>query len=207
MQKGKFIVLEGIDKSGTTTQTKLLTSYLIEKSKSNSIFSTREPTMDSLEGKMLREVIFKSNTDPYADRNLITYLFLKDRIYHTKIIKKHLEQGYHVVSDRYKYSTMAYQAAQGCDLEGLIDIQKDFLVPDLVLFLRLYVEDALKRPETDQHKETFDKANIEFHKKLDANYLAIYYKLMDEEPIFLIDASKPIEAVFEDIKKEVNKIL
>src|SRR3989344_6320358 len=181
MQKGKFIVLEGIDKSGTTTQTQLLGSYLLDKSKSYSVFLTREPTMDTLEGRMLRDVIFKSNTDPYEDRNLITYMFLKDRIYHNEVINKHLNQGYPVVSDRYKYSTIAYQAAQGCDLQGLIDIQKDFLVPDLVFFLYIEAEKALKRPETDQHKETFDKASIEFHKKLHANYLAIYYKLMDEE--------------------------
>lgn len=206
MNRGKFIVLEGIDKSGTTTQVSLLASYLFTKNKANSVFLTREPTMDSLEGKMLRDILFKRNTDPYADKSFITYMFLQDRIKHIEKIEFYLKNGTHVVSDRYKHSTIAYQAAQGLDFDGLIEIQKDFPVPDLTLILDINPEEAYKRPSTS-HAETFDKADEDFHKKIARNYLETFRKLKNKENVILIDGSLSIEKVSEFIRDEVDKIL
>jgi len=106
MDKGKFIVIDGIDGCGSTTQTTKLGANLIEKG--IKVHLTREPSQ-FLVGKLLRQYL-QNETAPIATDAL---LFAADRVehYYHEILPK-LEEGYVVVSDRYVEASVAYQSAQ-----------------------------------------------------------------------------------------------
>ncbi len=199
--KGIFIVVEGIDGAGKGYAMMRLQEYITGNSKKyDYILLTREPT-NSLLGRELREIL-ASESDPMAKSRKCLELFISDRKQHVeKHILPALQKGYVVLCDRYKYSTMAFQAAQGLPLEELIEVQKSFPTPDLVFLLDLPVEKAFARMSDRKKNEKFE--NVEFSKKVRRNYLEIAKKLSD--PIVVIDASKEKEAVFQQLKEELEK--
>ena len=109
MERGKFIVFEGIDGAGKTTQVKLLAERL--KALGKKVYITAEPTALP-SGKALREVlggkVKKSDTE-------IAVMFTLDRIAHNvdarSGIEKMLSEGAYVLCDRYYYSSLAYQGS------------------------------------------------------------------------------------------------
>ena len=109
-----------------------------------------------------------------------------------------------VLCDRYKYSTITYQTAQGIELEKTLDSQKEFLSPDIVFILRLHHNLAQKRIK-HKEKDEFEK-DIKFQKRLNKVFDKIP-KLFPKENTVFIDASKSIDEIFEDIKQEVDKII
>ena len=137
MEQGKFIVLDGIDGSGTSTHSALLVKYLFEKDKKNVVLLTREPTKLSpyglelrrrLTGNLLPEETVINDADYWAN------LFINDRQWHiNKVVMPSLQLGLQVVSDRYDLSTIAYQSAQGRDMDELIRKHEGLQVPDLTI--------------------------------------------------------------------------
>ncbi|PIY59718.1 dTMP kinase [Candidatus Wolfebacteria bacterium CG_4_10_14_0_8_um_filter_37_11] len=203
--KGKFIVLDGLDGSGKGTQVKLLANYFFDSNKKNHIFLTREP-YNSEHYEEIRKLL-KSGLNPRDNAERLAELFVADRRVHAALIESLLSQGIDVVSDRYKYSTLAYQQTQGISLQKLIDMHKGILIPDLTLIIDTLAEIALERiikDEGREYKEVFEQKD--FQEKLRENYLAFSEQLADEK-IIVIDGNKSIAKVFESIKKEVEKIL
>jgi len=203
--KGKFIVLDGLDGSGKGTQVKLLANYFFDSNKKNHIFLTREP-YNSEHYEEIRKLL-KSGLNPRDNAERLAELFVADRRVHAALIESLLSQGIDVVSDRYKYSTLAYQQTQGISLQKLIDMHKGILIPDLTLIIDTLAEIALERiikDEGREYKEVFEQKD--FQEKLRENFLALSKQLPDEK-IIIIDGDKPIAKVFESIKKEVEKIL
>lgn len=197
---GKLIVIEGIDGSGTTTQAAKLAEYLFKK-EGYHIFLTKEPTGFETGREIKRKLKedkaaginpFKEKGEEYAE------LYVRDRGRHVKgAIVPYLEQGVHVVCDRYKYSTFAYQQAQGQDLDKLIEMHKGLVVPDLILILDLPAEEALRRRVGSKTTpELFEK--LEFQEAVRTNYLALKDKL-SEENIVVVDGAKSIEEVHKEI--------
>ena len=143
--KGKFIVFEGTDGSGKSTQMKMLGKYL--KAKGISVYGTHEPT-DSPFGALLRACLTgRVETDERA----IAALFAADRIDHitnsVNGIMKKLEEGTTVLCDRYYFSSFAYNGGF-VPLEWVIELNKpalNLLRPDLTAFLDLPAEERLKR--------------------------------------------------------------
>jgi dTMP kinase len=135
---GKFIVFEGIDGSGKTTQARLLTDTL--RSRGKEVLLTAEPS-DSPEGLVLRAVTSRPGPEEEAR------LFTEDRRHHVEhVIRPALEAGLVVVCDRYVYSSVAYQGARGIDPERIISANRPFLVPpDVILLLEVPVDQALDR--------------------------------------------------------------
>src|SRR4030043_67748 len=115
---GKFIVIEGLDGSGQSTQTGLLRDFLIKKGQE--VILTKEPTRDSEAGKKIKEILDeKIRIEPQKLQDL----FAQDRKEHLeKLIVPALKEGKTVISDRYFFSTFAYGAADGLDLEWLIKL-------------------------------------------------------------------------------------
>ena len=149
----------------------------------------------------------KSGLNPRDNAERLAELFVADRRVHAALIESLLSQGIDVVSDRYKYSTLAYQQTQGISLQKLIDMHKGILIPDLTLIIDTLAEIALERiikDEGREYKEVFEQKD--FQEKLRENYLAFSEQLADEK-IIVIDGNKSIAKVFESIKKEVEKIL
>jgi len=197
-----FIVFEGIDGCGKTTQVRKLAKYLFDLNKYNHVLLTREPYKQ-------REIrnILKSNNDPYSQKEKLTQLYVEDRKEHVEeSIKPALEKNIIVISDRYKYSTICYQAAQGQDMQKLIEVHNNLPVPDYIFIIDTPTEIAFKRMEIDSREKNhkFEK-NKEFLEKVRQNYLKIK-EIFPNEKIIVIDGRKPINEIFEKIKEFFNNI-
>jgi len=198
-KKGKFIVIDGLDGCGKGTQVKLLANYIFDNDKKNHVFLTREPYNSEHYGEIRR--LLKEGINPKDNAELLTELFVKDRRAHAELIDNFLNRGIHVVCDRYKYSTFAYQQAQGVALKKLIEMHKGILSPDLTIIPDVPVDTILERIAKDgnrSHKEVFEQKD--FQEKLRENFLALPTVLPDENIVF-IDGNKSTERVFESIKE------
>lgn len=208
MEQGKFIVLEGIDGSGTSTQGPLLVKYLFEKDKRNIVVLTREPNELNPEGEEVRRRLQKKllpEEQDIHDPLYWTNLFIANREGHAKFFSPLLKLGLQTISDRYKLSTIAYQSAQGMDMDGLIKRHEGLPIPDLTLLLDISTQIAQKRMDNSrQEREYFEE--IDFQEKVQQNYLLAAQKLSASERIVVIDGSKPIEDVAKEIQQEVNKL-
>lgn len=204
MQRGKFIVLEGIDGSGKGSVGKMLASYLYDRAKSTHLFLTREP----YDSPFLAEIrkLLKETSDPKENARQLAELFVKDRKIHAEVISRHLEEGTHVICDRYKHSTLVFQQAQGLSLNELIKMHDGVLTPDLTIILDVSEEVALKRILGDSkrtHLEVFERS--EFLKKLRGLYLALPGQL-PKERIVVVDGDGTPEAVFARVRAEVDQL-
>lgn len=191
--RGRFLVLEGIDGSGKSEQARRLAAWL--EAQGHRVVSTREPT----DGDFGRRYRAWARGEFEATPEQVLELFLADRREHLKqVVAPALERGELVVCDRYKHSTLAYQAAQGIDrarLRALFDAP-EFLAPDLVLWLRVPVATALARMGASA-TERFERA--EFLERVEAEYARLGLEA--------IDASGPVDAVERAIRARVELAL
>ena len=149
LEKGIFIVLEGIDGSGKTTQaSRLADSFVLS---GIDAVMTREPT-DGQWGRRIREIA-KNGRDGVSLQDELE-IFLKDREEHVKeFIQPALDEGRVVVCDRYYYSTMAYQGALGLDPAEIRRLNEDvnkFPKPDLVIMIEIEPWQGISRIEKDR---------------------------------------------------------
>ena len=195
---GKFIVIEGLDGSGQSTQASLLKDHL-------SAVLTKEPTKDSLAGKKIKKILEEKETISSLE---LQKLFTEDRKEHLEnIVIPALEKGNTVISDRYFFSSFAYGSSDGLDLDWLIEINKDFLLPDLTIILKVAPELCLKRIERRgspvtlfEKTEKLEKVWAEYERlanKFDNVYINVY----------IIDGEKSIKEVFDEIKALVSSQL
>ncbi|HHQ45028.1 MAG TPA: dTMP kinase [Candidatus Altiarchaeales archaeon] len=155
-----FIVLEGIDGCGKSTHAKDLGKWLGEKG--FDVVLTAEPT-NSKTGMWIREVLGGKAT---ADPETLALLFTADRSQHVKsLILPALDSEKIVVCERYYYSTIAYQAAQGVSWSWLVKINEFAPKPDLTILLDIPLDAAVSRYSGD---EIFEKR--EFLAKVRENY-------------------------------------
>lgn len=140
MAEGIFIVIEGIDGTGKSTQAKRLADWLSLQGRQ--VVLSREPTAGPW-GQKVRE---SASTGRLSPEDELQY-FLNDRREHVEeLIKPSLEAGKFVILDRYYFSTMAYQGARGFDPQEIRRKNELFApVPDLLLIMDLDVEAALIR--------------------------------------------------------------
>ncbi len=204
MKRNFFIVFEGLDGSGKSTQVKLLADKL-EKAGFN-VYTTSEPT-DSPVGSLIRN-IFQHKLE--ADHRTIAALFAADRLDHllnkTNGILKKLEEGYTVISDRYYFSSYAYHGTH-MSMDWVIDansLSADLLRPDLNIYIDISPEISMKRlnngrSSTELYETTENLYNV--RKK----YLEAFEKLKLKETVFITDGNRPAELISKDIWEEVSK--
>jgi dTMP kinase len=189
---GKFIVFEGIDGSGKSTQAEKTFQNL-----SNSVL-TKEQT-EGLMGQAVQKILnHKYKTSPLA----LQILFTSDRADHIfKEIEPYLKQGKTVVSDRYALSTIAY-GGKDCDIEYLKRINSIFRKPDLTIIIDTDVDTALSRlNKRVEDEELFEKK--EFLEKIRKNYL----DLIDYYPnTHIIDGNGSIEEVNKKVMSLVSEL-
>ncbi len=170
-KKGLFIVFEGIDGSGKTTQIERLANYIRRKDKYQDVLLTKEPTWRAEELKK----ILATQKDVYSGGEECANHFLEDRRIHTYgQILPELKQRSHVLCDRFILST-AYQFTQGVELSVLIKMHNDRQIPtpDLTYFVDTSVDECIRRRlERGEPPEKFEK-DIGFQEKLRDNYLLI----------------------------------
>lgn len=195
----QFFVFEGIDGSGKTTVSRLVSEALLTKSIPN--LWHREPT-DSVYGKKIREFL-QGKLKLTKEEQIET--FIADREYSVKeIILPTLKGGKSIIQDRYYFSTAAYQ---GRDEEHAAEIlykneDKGFPEPNRVYFLDLSPEESAdRRKSRGGREEVFDEDSEQ--ERIYQNYLAI----LPESTIF-VDATAELEEVVafcvEDILKSLE---
>jgi len=192
---GKFIVLEGLDGSGQSTQAELLKDFLLREG--HQIVLTKEPTLDSEAGKKIKKALDKKTK---VEAEELQKLFTEDRKDHIKnLIKPTLKAGKMVISDRYFFSTFAYGVSDGLDLNWLIKINDNFLLPDLTFILKVSPEVCLQRIEKRGGGIKL------FEKKEKLARVWQTYEILPSwfENVYMIDGEKSIKEVFPQIKEVV----
>lgn len=195
---GKFIVFEGLDGSGVSTQIDLLMKYL--KEKKIKVHLTAEPTRYLIGGLIKSWLSHDWKSTPEC----LQLLFTADRAYHLeKEIIPLLKKGITVISDRYLFSTLAYGGLEIKDRQWLFDINKKFILPDFTIFLDVSPEICVERiKKTRVSLELFEEK--EKLRKVRKNYHEIFKRFKN---IYIINGAKPIKEVFNEIKKIINKEL
>ncbi|MBE6590058.1 MAG: dTMP kinase [Ruminococcaceae bacterium] len=196
--KGRFIVFEGIDGAGKTTQIELLEKRL--RAEGRAVFRTAEPT-ESVSGGLLRDAL-SGNTRRSACE--MAALFTLDRIFHNvnpvNGIEKMLSSGYDVISDRYYYSSMAYQGSEtdAVWVKNMNLACPEIRRPDLCIFLDLTPEESMKRIKggraTQEIYETYEKLSAVRDK-----FYRVFEELKETERICIINAARSIEVIHEEI--------
>lgn len=185
-----FIAFEGLDGSGSSTQSRLLAQRLEKNGKPSLL--TKEPTSDTHIGKLIREILqHKWSASPEG----LQLLFSADRAEHLKNeIEPALDGGQVVITDRYLFSTLAY-GGMSVDMEWLKFLNKNFRLPDITFLFKLDPEECIKRiAGRGSDYELFEKAE-----KL-AKIWENYEKIAEEfSNIQVIDASQSIEEIAEEI--------
>ena len=203
-KKGFFIVLEGGDGTGKSTQAKLIKEY-IENKYNKSVVLTREPGgVDTAE--MIREIILNQDIDPITE----ALLFASARREHlVKKVIPALNEDKIVICDRFLYSSLAYQGhARKIGIENVYNINSyavEDCFPDLTIMLDLNAKDGIDRILNNRTNEInrLDKEGLEFHSNVREGYKIVSELYKDE--LVKVDASKSIEGVFEDIKAIIDK--
>lgn len=194
MSQGLFIVIEGIDGTGKSTQSKRLAEWF--RSRGREVVLSREPT-DGPWGKKLRE----SATTGRLSAEEELECFLNDRREHVEMsIKPALAEGKVVILDRYYFSTMAYQGARGFDPAEIRRRNEAFAPqPDLLLVLDLSVESAHGRIGARG-----DTANEFEQRDTLSRCREIFLSLRDEPFACVIDAEPSLNEVTADILSVVT---
>ncbi len=191
-----FIVFEGLDGSGTTTQLELLKQYFLGKK----AWFTAEPT-DIETGKFLRSILKGSIT---VEPKTLAYLFAADRcehLYGNNGILHNINNGNTVFCDRYIFSSLAYQSAQ-CGPELPRRLNEEFPLPEYLLYFDIDSEISLSRVSSrNGQKEIFEKSDIQ--KQTQAEYTNIIqeYNTQPSEgmKVIIINASQSVEKVHKNI--------
>ena len=215
---GKFIVFEGVEGGGKTTQLQLLKDWLLEKKQSRELSSklinlevivTREPGGTKL-GQALRELLL--NTDISGEQiqeRAELLLYAADRSQHIEnLIKPYLEKGAIVLCDRFTDSTIAYQGyGRGLDLEliqKLNHIATGGLKSDLTFWLDIDVKIGLNRAKNRGKIDRMEQADIQFHQRVQQGY----QELAKSNPLIVrIDANLTTDKVQEQIQEVLRQKL
>lgn len=193
--RGFFIVFEGVDGGGKSTQIKLLTEYLVEKG--YDVEHHMEPTKGEI-GSLLWS--YMKSKDRSFSPQTEALLFAADRIEHGKVIVKALEEGKVVISDRYVHSSLAYQGAAGVDVEWMKRLNKHALKPDLVILLDIDPENSLKRV-SGREKTVFEESV--YLRKVRSQYL----RYAEAGELTVVDANCSIDEMHQRIRSLVDELI
>ncbi|MCX8149907.1 MAG: dTMP kinase [Candidatus Bathyarchaeota archaeon] len=192
-KKGVFIVIEGLDGSGKTTQAKLL----VAKLRRYKAVYTAEPSKGKIGKFIRRRVLYGAKRFPTAVEAL---LFAADRLEHIQNeVLPALAEGCVVVSDRYIYSSLAYQGSAGLSLEWIEAVNRHALKPDFALFIDVDPKDVEARLK--RRKSVME--NIETQLKV----RQIYQSFIEKGELVKVDGNKPKELVAEEVLKQVLAFL
>ncbi len=205
MKKNLFIALEGIDGSGKSTMVKLLSEKL--KKDGHKVYCTFEPT-DSPIGSVIKNILTHRIE---ADHRTIAGLFVADRLDHllnnTNGILKKMKEGYTVITDRYYFSSYAYQGTH-MPLDWVIEansLSAELLRPDLNIYIDISPDISMMRLNKERSSiELYE--TIENQRKVRDKYLEAIEKLKSKENIFITDGNRSPELIAADIWNEISQL-
>jgi len=194
-RRGFFICIEGLDGCGKTTQARLLVKAL--RKRGYDAIYTAEPSRGKI-GKFIKRYCL------HGERRVSTIvealLFAADRYEHVENeIIPALEQGKIVVSDRYVYSSLAYQGAAGLSLDWIRRINQHAVTPDLAIYLDVEPETVIKRLKPERSV----MENLETQRKV----REVYTKLVEEGELVKVNGNLTKEEVAKEILRLVLESL
>lgn len=197
MNKGKFIVIEGIGASGKDTQVELLEKYL--KENKIDVLVTREHTRDTSLGILIEKIIKKQ--EEQIDGQALQLLFISDRRNHfIKVIKPALMEGKMVIGNRYYPVNVAYSGEKW--REKFLKINQMVVGrPDLVLIIDVPAKVALERMDKRGDHDIFDK--LKTMKKCRSGYK--WYVKNSGDKCVMINGVGTREEVFGRVLKLIKK--
>ena len=200
---GLFIVFEGGDGAGKTTQIEKLAEFL--RSKNREVLVTREPG-GTVMGKSIRDWLLEQ-TEVEVDPKSEALLFAADRAHHMQtLIRPALAASKIVIGDRHIDSSVAYQGvARNLGIENIKNISLwavDGILPNLIIVLDIDVEVGQSRLN---RKDRLDRESKEFHEKVNKAYLEL--AAMNPEKYLVIDAQLPIDEIARQIQDRVEKLI
>ena len=194
-KRGKFICIEGLDASGKTTHAHSLVRSLLERG--YEALYTTEPSSGQI-GKFVRRYILqRKERVPIVVEAL---LFAVDRVDHIeRIIKPAVKEGKIVVSDRYLYSSLAYQGGAGLDLNWINEINEFALSPDLAIYIDVPPEIVIRRLR--RKKSVME--NLHTQRRVQE----VYVRLVNERYLVPINGNRAKHKVAEDVLSTVLNFL
>ena len=205
--RGKFIVIEGIDGCGKTTQIEEISRWLPTSGlmgENSKLIKTREPG-GSLLGKKLRNLILDNNKNNKPSSLAELLLYSADRAEHvSKIIGPELEKQNWVISDRFADSTLAYQGyGRNINLDIIKNIESIVCQgkkPDLTIFLEISAEESVLRRK-NLIPDRMESEGINFLQKVNEGF-----KLIAKEKNWkVISATQNIDTISREIKETLIK--
>lgn len=206
MKKGIFIAFEGIDGSGKSTQIQLLMKKIEEKS--IRCYQTCEPSSGPI-GSLTRQILTGRIK---TDNRVIAAMFAADRLDHLLnpidgIVSK-IEEGIHVISDRYYFSSYAYHSVD-VPMDWVIKTNEEsakVLRPDLTVFIDISAKEAMDRITKNRfHTELFEKESR--LSKVRENYLKAFELMKVEEKVLIVDGTKTPQEIGNIIWQAVEPML
>ena len=205
MEKGRFIVFEGIDGAGKSTQIQLLANRLKELGRR--VYCTAEPT-ESVSGGLLRDALGGVSKRTSCE---LAAMFVLDRIFHNvnpvNGIEKMLADGVDVICDRYYYSSLAYQGSliDGAWVHDMNLNCPEIRIPDLCIFLDLTPQQSMARISkgrvTTEIYETEEQLT-----KVRNQFLSVFESLKGRDNIRIVNAAGTIEEIHGNICSIVDEL-
>jgi dTMP kinase len=218
-QRGLFIVFEGGEGAGKTTQVKLLADTLRAARPGHEVVTTAEPGGTDLGARIRALVLDCEAMDPRAE----TLLYLADRAEHiARVIRPALERGATVISDRFHDSTLVYQGyARGLGLHRIEELSTWILGPvrpDLVIVLDVDPTVGLARAGRRSDTNRFEAEKLAFHHRVRTGFLALVAEQQklragDSEwgtrtpYYFVVDARQDVETVAHEVQKLASTLI
>ena len=206
--KGKFIVIEGIDGSGKTTQINKLSKWLNGTNlipENNQLVITREPGGTKL-GKAIRSLLLDTSKEKVPDSITELLLYAADRAQHVnEIIRPSLKKGDWVISDRFTGSTLAYQGyGRKLDIkliEDLETISTQGIYPDITFLLDIPVDESIRR-RINREDDRIEKEGREFLSNVSLGFKTLSNANKWKE----ISATQSKEDITNEIQYEIKKL-
>lgn len=196
MNKGRLIVLEGMDKAGKGTQCKLLNEYLNKNGKKSQVLDF--PDYTTALGKEIRKFLNGKNNFPLEVQHM---LLSANRWEKKETILNILNTGTTIIMDRYYQSNLVYGLSNGLDLDWLANLDKGLPKEDLVIILEISSNTSNTR--VINHRDIFEKNN-----NLLIKVKKNYQKLAQIYGWYIIDGERSIKEVHQNIcnllRREIN---
>lgn len=202
-----FIVLEGIDGSGKTTQLNKIKEYVAKEFPNKDIIFTREPGgLDNHIGEELREVILNNEMDDYTR----ALLYAASRYEHQLKIKEWIADNKIVICDRYIYSSLAYNSNNISEMNEILNINRynDIIKPNAILFYRINMDiyNERKRNRSNERElDALEQKPDSFFIKSSKFYTTAFN--LTKANVIEINSNRSIEEVTSDTLEIIDNLL
>ncbi len=203
--KGIFIVMEGPDGSGKTTQITLLKKYLEEKGYECLI--TREPGGTAI-GESVRAVILNPDYDEMSPvTEMLLYAACRAQLIHEVIVPA-LDEGKMVISDRFLDSSLVYQGVgRGLGIDTVNSVNAPAISeqkPDLIFYIHVSEEEGLNRKKKQKKLDRMEQEGIEFHHMVSEGYKEV---MEGRDDVIKIDGEKEMDEIQKEIREHIEAFL